>query len=131
MKTCVSLLIAAAIIGLSAGPVVAQSRDPGQDDHGRSHQQQDRHQGKHHGKYGRRDDLHFPGMHDRGIHEGWYKRGGHMPEEFRSGRYEVNDWHAEHLRQPPRGYRWIRSDNGDFLLVAVTTGLITDLLLHH
>ena len=48
-----------------------------------------------------------------------------------AGRYVVTDWHREHLREPPRGYHWVRSDNGDFLLVAVATGVIADLLLHH
>lgn len=127
MKTRLSLLIAAAVIGLSSGPVMAQSHGHDQDDHGRS----DQHHDKHRDKYDRHDDHHYSGMHDRGRHEGWYKRGGHVPQEYRSGRYVVNDWHSEHLRQPPRGYHWVRSDNGDFLLVAVATGVITDLLLHH
>jgi Ni/Co efflux regulator RcnB len=70
-------------------------------------------------------------MYDRGRHEGWYKRGGHMPTEYRGGSYEVSDWRSEHLRQPPRGYRYVRSDNGDFLLVAVTTGIIASILANH
>lgn len=45
--------------------------------------------------------------------------------------YVVNDWYGYGLRQPPRGYYWRRSDAGDFLLVAVATGIITDLILHH
>ena len=71
----------------------------------------------------------YRGMHDRGRHEGWYRRGGRMPAEYRSRQYEVTDWRADHLRQPPRGYRWVRSDNGDFLMVAVTTGIIASILL--
>jgi Ni/Co efflux regulator RcnB len=54
-----------------------------------------------------------------------------VPREYRGGSYVVNDWHREHLRRPHRGYHWVRSDNGDFLLVAITTGVIVDLLLHH
>ena len=42
---------------------------------------------------------------------------------------------AEHdgrrLRQPPRGHHWIRDDRGNMLMVAVATGIIADLLLHH
>jgi Ni/Co efflux regulator RcnB len=68
------------------------------------------------------------GMHDRGRHEGWYKRGGYMPVEYRSDRYYVSDWRVYHLRQPPRGYRWVRSDNGDFLMVAIATGIIASIL---
>lgn len=45
--------------------------------------------------------------------------------------YVVRDYHGYGLRSPPRGHYWRRSDAGDFLLVAVATGLITDLILHH
>lgn len=44
--------------------------------------------------------------------------------------YVVNDYYGYGLRQPPRGHYWRRSDAGDFLLVAVATGIITDLILH-
>ncbi|MEW9572901.1 RcnB family protein [Rhodanobacter sp. Si-c] len=70
-------------------------------------------------------------MHDRGAHEGWYKKGGVMPNDYRNNRYVVSDWRSEHLREPPQGYHWVRSDNGDFLLVAVTTGVISSILLSH
>ena len=66
--------------------------------------------------------------HDKGHQQGWYKRGGHMPSQYRGSRYVVTDWRARHLRQPPRGYRWVRSDNGDFLLVAITTGVIASII---
>ncbi|MEO9088812.1 MAG: RcnB family protein [Rhodanobacter sp.] len=53
-----------------------------------------------------------------------------MPVEYRT-RYVVTDWRRDRLRAPPRGYHWVRSDSGDFLLVAVTTGIIVDLMLNH
>jgi Ni/Co efflux regulator RcnB len=68
--------------------------------------------------------------HDRGNHEGWYHRGGRVPPEYRDHRYVVNDWRTYHLHEPPRGYQWVRSDNGDFLLVAAATGVITDLIIN-
>ncbi|KZC16386.1 hypothetical protein RHOFW510R12_03110 [Rhodanobacter sp. FW510-R12] len=74
---------------------------------------------------------HYKNWHDRGRHEGWYKRGGYLPEEYRSTRYVVTDWRQYDLREPPRGYRWVRSDSGDYLLVAIATGVIVDLLLNH
>lgn len=45
-------------------------------------------------------------------------------------RYVVNDWSRRGLRAPPRGYRWVRENNnsGDYLLVAVATGLIASIL---
>jgi Ni/Co efflux regulator RcnB len=71
------------------------------------------------------------GMYDQGRHDGWYKRGGHVPPQYRSGSYVVTDWRARHLRQPPRGYQYVRSDNGDFLLVAISTGIIASILASH
>jgi Ni/Co efflux regulator RcnB len=70
-------------------------------------------------------------MYDRGRSEGWYKKGGHVPAEYNGGNYAVADWRANHLRQPPRGYHYVRSDNGDFLLVAVTTGVIASIIASH
>jgi Ni/Co efflux regulator RcnB len=70
-------------------------------------------------------------MYDRGHSEGWYKKGGHVPAEYNGGTYEVTDWRASHLRQPPRGYHYVRSDNGDILLVAVTTGVIASIIASH
>ena len=68
-------------------------------------------------------------MHDRGAKEGWYKKGGAVPREYRDDRYVVTDWRTEHLREPPHGYHWVRSDNGEFLLVAVTSGVIADIMM--
>lgn len=70
----------------------------------------------------------YRGMYDQGRHEGWYKRGGYVPPAYRSGRYVVSDWRRYRLRPPPRGYQYIRSDNGDFLLAAVATGAIMSII---
>ena len=51
-----------------------------------------------------------------------------MPATYRDKRYEVTDWKARHLRQPPRGYHWVNV-NGDVVLAAVATGVIADLFL--
>jgi Ni/Co efflux regulator RcnB len=67
--------------------------------------------------------------HDRGRHEGWYKRGGYLPPQYRESRYYVTDWRAHRLYAPPRGYHWVRSDNVEFLLVAIATGIITNIIL--
>jgi Ni/Co efflux regulator RcnB len=42
----------------------------------------------------------------------------------------VTDYRTRHLREPPRGYHWIRDEDNNFLLVAITTGVILDLALH-
>lgn len=70
-------------------------------------------------------------VHDRGPRGGWYRRGGYVPVQYRETRYVVTDWRGERLREPPRGYRWIRGDDGQFLLVAIASGVIADILLSH
>ncbi|GFZ96203.1 RcnB family protein [Dyella caseinilytica] len=70
----------------------------------------------------------YRGMYDQGRHEGWYKRGGYVPAQYRRGTYVVSDWRRYRLQPPPRGYQYIRSDNGDFLLAAITTGAILSII---
>jgi Ni/Co efflux regulator RcnB len=70
----------------------------------------------------------YRGMYDQGRHEGWYKRGGYVPAQYRRGNYVVSDWRRYRLKPPPRGYQYIRSDNGDFLLAAITTGAILSII---
>ncbi len=45
--------------------------------------------------------------------------------------YVVDDYRGYGLRAPPRGHYWRRSDAGDYLLVAVATGIIADLILRN
>jgi len=60
-----------------------------------------------------------------------YQRGDHLPYQFRQRQYYVNDWRSHHsLYAPPQGYQWVQADGGDFLLVAIATGLIANLLLN-
>jgi Ni/Co efflux regulator RcnB len=73
----------------------------------------------------------YHGMYDQGRHEGWYRQGGRIPPMYRGNRYVVSDWRRYRLRPPPRGYQYIRSDNGDFLLAAITTGAILSIIAAH
>ena len=63
-----------------------------------------------------------------GPSHSWY-RGDRMPYEYRSRHYVVDDWRGHHLYAPPRGYQWVQS-GGDYLLVAVATGIIASILLN-
>jgi Ni/Co efflux regulator RcnB len=123
MKKLLSLSVACGVgLMLASGSVLAQ-------DHGRGHghgHDRDRHGYNDHRGH---DHGHYSNWRDRGRHEGWYRRGGYLPVEYRT-RYVVTDWRHDRLRPPPRGYHWVRSDNGDFLLVAIATGAIVDLLLN-
>ncbi|KRE96523.1 hypothetical protein ASG87_16135 [Frateuria sp. Soil773] len=40
----------------------------------------------------------------------------------------VRDYDRYRLRQPPHGYRWVRGDEGDYLLVAIATSVILDIV---
>jgi Ni/Co efflux regulator RcnB len=57
-----------------------------------------------------------------------YHRGDRLPAAERGKRYVVGDWRGHHLSAPPRGYHWVQSGS-DFVLVAIATGVITQLLL--
>jgi hypothetical protein len=70
----------------------------------------------------------YHGMYDQGRHEGWYKRGGYIPSQYRRGSYVVTDYRRYRLKPPPRGYQYIQSNNGDFLLAAITTGAIMSIV---
>jgi Ni/Co efflux regulator RcnB len=41
----------------------------------------------------------------------------------------VNDWRSHRLSAPPRGYQWVQV-GGDYVLVAIATGIIAQLLLN-
>ena len=72
--------------------------------------------------------------HDNGRHEGWYKpyhRGDRVDVVYMQPRYYVPDYRVYHLAPPPPGHRWIRYPDGRYLLVAIATGVITDILLNH
>ncbi|HSH89010.1 MAG TPA: RcnB family protein [Ramlibacter sp.] len=59
-----------------------------------------------------------------------FYQGGYVPHEYRHHRYYVNDWRARHLNAPPYGYQWMQVDNGDYVLMALATGLIANLLMN-
>nr|WP_315257151.1 RcnB family protein [uncultured Duganella sp.] len=55
-------------------------------------------------------------------------KGGRLPPEYRSRQYVVSDWRSHRLSAPPRGYHWVQTGS-DYVLVAITTGVIAGLLL--
>jgi len=57
-----------------------------------------------------------------------YRRGDRLPMEYRSRSYVVDDWRGHRLSAPPRGYHWVQS-GGDYVLVAIATGVILQLML--
>lgn len=77
--------------------------------------------------YGDRNDRNDHARRGAGPNHQYYQ-GQRLPVEYRHRQYVVNDWRGHHLHAPPRGYQWVQS-GGDYLLVAVTTGLIMQILL--
>ncbi|OIQ66593.1 nickel/cobalt homeostasis protein RcnB precursor [mine drainage metagenome] len=59
-----------------------------------------------------------------------FYRGERLPMQYRSHQYVVNDWRSHRLSAPPRGYHWVQT-GGDYVLVAIATGVILQLLLNH
>ena len=110
LRTLSGLLIASAL----AVPALsmAQDRDDRHDDR-RAEQRHDDHD---HGR-------------GAGPDHNWHK-GDRIPDSYRDKRYEVTDWRAHHLSAPPSGYHWVNV-NGDFVLAAVATGVIADMLLNN
>lgn len=59
-----------------------------------------------------------------------WRRGAYLPPSYRDRGYVVYDYDRYRLRPPPRGYYWYRSGD-DYLLAAVATGLILDVIINH
>jgi Ni/Co efflux regulator RcnB len=57
-----------------------------------------------------------------------WRRGDRLPAYYRD-RYRAVDYRYYHLRPPPRGYRWVRDDRGEMLLVGIATGVILSAIL--
>jgi Ni/Co efflux regulator RcnB len=59
-----------------------------------------------------------------------FHRGSRLPDQYRSYRYVVEDWRGHQLTAPPRGYHWVQTGS-DYVLVAIATGVILQLLLNN
>jgi Ni/Co efflux regulator RcnB len=124
IKTVVSAVLALSL--LSSGFAFA-------DDHDRGHSD-DRGHGNPHDRGGpgnsdHRNDRHDDHRDDRGAGPSHaFHRGDRLPTEYRSRQYVVDDWRGHHLSAPPRGYHWVQT-GGDYVLVAVSTGIILNFLL--
>ncbi|WP_434027266.1 RcnB family protein [[Pseudomonas] boreopolis] len=81
---------------------------------------------------GRRDDRYYrpAPVYRAGPPYGWAV-GRRYYDSYRGPIYVVDDYPRYYLRRPPRGYHWVRDDTGNFLMVAIATGIIADLVLNH
>ena len=82
--------------------------------------------GRHDGRNGDRDEGR---SNERGAGpDHRFYRGQQLPRSYRTRQYVIDDWRGHRLSAPPRGDQWVQV-GGDYVLVAITTGLILQLLL--
>ena len=111
MKRLISATIALTLLASTAA--VAQPNNQGQN---REQRQNDR------------DRSDRQGANDRQNDRPHWSRGDHMPEQYRQDQYVVRDWQQHNLRTPPRGYRWVRNDSDQYVLAAITSGIIAEIV---
>lgn len=151
MKRTNRILPLLALAIATAVSMPAMARDHGRHDHdGRDDRRSD-YRSDRHDRDDRYDDRRYDRRHDdrrygrdRVIYNTPHRviyRNGPPPHAYprwsRGVRYDtrgyaptyvVRDYGYYGLREPPRGYHWRRDDRGDFILVAVATGLIASVI---
>lgn len=88
-----------------------------------------RHQPMHSDRIERDYDDHRPNFRPA-THEKRWQQGDRLPQSYRGNHYRVKNWKEHDLPSPPRGQRWVNV-NGDYILVAIATGVITNILMNH
>lgn len=64
-------------------------------------------------------------------HHDSYRAGDHAPPGLQKRVHDVS-YKKHHLHKPPKGYHWVRDpDTGQFLLIAVATGVIASIVAAH
>ena len=132
-----AIVCAIVIASLGVG-TLAQAKDWGRrgpDDERWSQQERGRHDN---GRGNDRDDDRREGHWDN---RGWdghpvyygargpeFRRGGYIPYEYRRPIYVVNNYYGHHLPSPPRGHQWIQV-GGDYVMIAIATGIIAQVIL--
>jgi Ni/Co efflux regulator RcnB len=56
-------------------------------------------------------------------------RGARLPAQYHTRQYVVDNWRSHRLSAPPRGHHWVQTGS-DYVLVAVASGLIAQILLN-
>lgn len=106
-------------------------QDRGRHDNGRGNDRNDdRHEDRREGRWDNRWDNRWDG------HPGYYgargpdfRRGGHIPYEYRRPIYVVNNYYGHRLPVPPRGHQWVQV-GADYVLIAMATGIIAQIILN-
>ena len=112
---------ALALTLLTGAAAMAQPYDQRHDDHGGYGQQGNDQRGN-----DRSREVHQRNDERQAQHR--WARGERLPSSYYQDRGHYVDYRAYHLRTPPRGYRWVRTDDNNYALVALTTGLIASII---
>lgn len=128
--TIVAPLLVISLLATSAA-VFAQQHDDNRGGDQPSHDRQNPgHGGQHEHGHGRGPaprDASLGGPGGPVPHNDWHK-GERLPTEYRDRNYVVDNWHEHGLQPPPRGYQWV-GVNGDYVLAAIATGVIANVML--
>jgi Ni/Co efflux regulator RcnB len=153
-RTLVSALLAATL-GLSSLSAFAQPNDRRGDKHNdvrvivqpvqhverrddRRNDRFDRRDDRRDDRFDRRDD-HRDARNNRNFRNNHryynarspeFRRGHYIPYEYRHRQYFVVDHRGHRLAPPPRGHQWVQVGT-DYVLIAIATGLIANIILNH
>lgn len=89
----------------------------------RQERRADRHEYRH-------DHRHGPQVRYYQARGPQFQRGRYIPVEYRSRQYVVVNPYQHRLYAPPRGQQWVQVGS-DYVLVAIATGLIVNLVLNN
>jgi Ni/Co efflux regulator RcnB len=129
--------IAVASLGLNAMSFAQGDDRRGARDEQRQDQRQNMQRNEHgdmHRRDDRRDEFQGESRNDRPYYYNArspeFKHGEHIPRELRNHQYVVTDYRAHHLNPPPRGHQWVQVGS-DYVLIAIVTGVIANIILGH
>lgn len=71
--------------------------------------------------------YHPPGQPHGPPPPGWHQ--WHQGDHYHGNRYVVHNYSYYRLRPPPPGYQWVQN-GGQFVMIAVATGLVTEIIVN-
>ena len=114
------LLTGALALTLLTGTAAMAQPDHRDDQRGYDHRDNDRHGNDRSREVHQRND-------ERRAEHRW-ARGERLPYDYYQDRSHYVDYRAYHLRRPPSGYRWVRTDDNNYAMVAIASGLIASII---
>lgn len=96
----------------------------------RQERREDRRDYKHDRRADRHDNRRGPDVRYYQARGPQFQRGRYIPVEYRNRQYVVVNPQQHRLYAPPRGQQWVQV-GGDYVLVAIATGLIVNLILNN